>query len=221
MMGEALKLVAGCRRPYLNPSFRGEIQLMYLLVVRNRRYMSFLAIRTTSSDASSDAWFMHHGVSSRVWSPVCSISQEFTATNVSKLLWICRGKYQSEATQTFRSDNWIGNHTKRQDSGHLKKRMVQGNSCVVLALIAERNLSKTRNRRRWRIPGCLIPLAKVLPKKSTSELGRRIVQILVWPPIGPSATIKGSLLLPISFFTVANSSVAELPPVSVKLIFNW
>lgn len=103
---------------------------------------------------------------------------------------------------------------------HLKKMMLQGKSSTVPALWAERNLSKTRKRRRSRIPGCRLPSAKVLPKKSTSELGRRIVQILVCPPTGPSATSSGSLLLPISFLTVANSA-AVMVAVRIQIGANF
>ena len=82
--------------------------------------------------------------------------------------------------------------------------IVRGKFWPVLS--ASRNLSKAKNRRSSRLPGCLLPFTKVLPRKSTSELGRRMVQILVWPPIGPSATSRGAFLLPINFFTVDNSS---------------
>ena len=72
---------------------------------------------------------------------------------------------------------------------------------------AWRNRSRKRNRSWSKIPFCQEPLASLLPKKSTSELGRRSVTIFVWLPIGPCATTKGSLDLPIILFTSANSLV--------------
>ena len=73
--------------------------------------------------------------------------------------------------------------------------------------MVDTSLSKNRVRSIFKRPGCKVPSAVNLPKKSTLEAGRRTTQNLLFPLMGPSAMRMGALFLSSFFRTVTNSSL--------------